>query len=391
MNGEPVQLSSGGSPVRRVANDLLLAIALGVLVAAASLAQGQTLSSAFLGALLCAPLALRRRAPLVVLSLLAVAIPVYLLVEDPPLFFLAPAMIALYTAAAWGSRRRTLVILATLVPYLALLVLALPAETDDGFLGELLDRIAQLALALAVGEVVRSQRAYLAAVRDRADRAAQMRELEARRQLDEERVRIAQDVHDIVAHGIAAISTQASVGSHVARDDPAEAIKALDSIKEVSAQALHDLRYALKSLRKPSGEDPTNPTPTIHDVATLVNLTRNTGLSVNLGMEGSPDRLSPALQVAVYRVVQEGLANVMRHASGSRATVRITVREREAEVEVSDDGSGTPAPTADSGSGSGLIGMRERVNVMGGTLETGHQVSGGFRVRALIPLDGNEP
>jgi signal transduction histidine kinase len=391
LNREPVQLSPSGSPIRLVSNDVVLAIGLGILVAAASRAQGQDLSGAFLGASLCVPLAFRRRAPLAVLAVLAIAVPIYLLVEDPPPFFVAPAMVALYSAAAWGSRRRTLVILATLVPYLAVLVFALPTESDDGFLGELLDRIAQLALALAVGEVVRSQRAYLAAVRERADRAAQMRELEARRQLDEERVQIAQDVHDIVAHGIAAISTQASVGSHIARDDPAAAIKALDSIKEVSAQALHDLRYALKSLRKPSADGPTDPTPTIHDVSTLVDLTRTSGLPVTLRMEGSPEQLSPALQVAVYRVVQEGLANVMRHASGSRTTVRIAVREREAEVEVSDDGTGAPTATAESGSGSGLVGMRERVNVMDGTLETGHLAGGGFRVRALIPVDGNEP
>ena len=121
-----------------------------------------------------------------------------------------------------------------------------------------------------------------------------------------------------------------------------------------------------------------------------MDLTRNSGLQVDLQVEGSPDRLSPALQVAVYRVVQEGLANVMRHASGSRATVRVAVREREIEVEVSDDGTGAPAPTADSGSGSGLVGMRERVNVMDGTLETGHQAGGGFRVRALMPLDRYE-
>jgi signal transduction histidine kinase len=121
-----------------------------------------------------------------------------------------------------------------------------------------------------------------------------------------------------------------------------------------------------------------------------VDLTRNSGLPVTLRVEGSPDQLSPALQVAIYRVVQEGLANVMRHASGSQAAVRIAVREREVEVEVSDDGTGAPTATADSGSGSGLVGMRERVNVMDGTLEAGHQPAGGFRVRALMPLNGNE-
>lgn len=390
MKRDSEQLSRGDSPVRRVSNDVLLAIALGIVVALATLAQGENLGSALFGAALCAPLAARRRAPVAVLVVLAVAVPIYLLVVSPSPFFVAPAMVALYTAAAWGSRKRTLVIGALTVPYLALLVYAFPLESDDGFLGELLDRFAQLALVLAIGEAVRSQRAYLAAIRDRADRAARMRELEARRQLDEERVQIAQDVHDIVAHGIAAISTQASVGSHVARDDPAEAIRALDSIKEVSAQALHDLRYALRSLRAPSGESPTNPTPTIHDVSTLVDLTRKSGLQVDLTVEGSPEELTPALQVAVYRIVQECLANVMRHASGAKARVRIAVREQEVEVEVADDGTGAPTASSDSGSGSGLVGMRERVNVMDGALETGRLDDGGFRVRALLPVEVSE-
>jgi signal transduction histidine kinase len=254
-------------------------------------------------------------------------------------------------------------------------------------LGQMLERVSQFALALAVGEAVRSQRAFVAAVRDRADRAAREHELETRRRLDEERVQIAQDVHDIVAHSIAAISTQASVGVHIAREEPTKAIEALDSIKTVSAQALHDLRYALKSLRDPSAAGPTGPTPSAHDLPALVQRARNSGLSVTLRMEGSPDLLSAALQVAIYRIVQEALTNVMRHAGGAQATVRIAVRAQEVEVDVTDDGRGVPTAASGSGSGSGLVGMRERASVMGGELDAGRRAGGGFRVRALLPID----
>lgn len=375
-----------GPLVPHVSNDALLAVVLAALVMGASLAQGLSPRGALFGALLCAPLAWRRRSPLVALAVLAFLMPAYVLVDDPPPLYVVPAMVALYTAAAWGSRRGTLVLAAALVPYVALIVLV--SSPDAGtVLGQMLERFSQFALALAVGEAVRSQRALLAAVRDRAERAARERELEARRQLDEERVRIAQDVHDIVAHSIAAISTQASVGVHVAREEPAKAIEVLDSIKAESAQALHDLRYALNGLRDPSGVAPTDPTPSVHDVPTLVQRARDSGLPVTLRMEGSPDLLPAPLQVAIYRIVQEALTNVMRHARGARATVRIAVRAPEVEVDIHDDGRGVPTAASGSGSGSGLVGMRERASVMGGALEAGRRADGGFGVRALLPID----
>jgi signal transduction histidine kinase len=208
-----------------------------------------------------------------------------------------------------------------------------------------------------------------------------------RRRVDEERVRIARDVHDLVAHSIATISTQASVGVHIGREEPIRAVEVLESIKRVSGQALHDLRDALGVLREPSEGVPMAPTPSLHDVPELVQRARDSGLAVTLRMEGAASELPTKLQLASYRIIQERLTNVMRHASGARATVRIAVGGDDVRLEVSDDGTGTPTTLSGSGSGSGLEGMRERATAMGGVLEARRQADGGFRVRAVLPLE----
>jgi signal transduction histidine kinase len=370
----------------RLRSDVTLAVVVGVVVAAVFLAEGATWAEAVGGVMLCAPLAWRRRSPLGVLGLVACGVPVYLALADPSPALVPPVLVALYTVAAHGSRRRTVAVAAGLAPYvIAIVVLFSPEEGSD--LRQILQFMSQFGFALAVGEAVRSQRAFIAAIRERAERAERERELEARRRVGEERVRIARDVHDVVAHSIATISTQASVGVHVGRDEPARAVEVLESIKAVSAQALHDLRHALGVLRDESGDGPTDPTPSVHDVPGLVQRARDSGLSVVLRMEGSSAALPTALQVAIYRIVQEGLTNVMRHASGAQATVRVAVGGHRVEVDVTDDGGGAPTASSDSGSGSGLVGMRQRASAMGGELEAGREADGGFRVRAVLPLD----
>lgn len=224
-------------------------------------------------------------------------------------------------------------------------------------------------------------------MRERAERAEREHELEARRRVDEERMRIARDVHDVVAHSLATVSTQASVGVHVGREEPELAVEALHAIKEVSTGALDDLRYALGALRDDSTDAPTGPTPSMRDLPELVGKARSSGLSVVLRMEGSLAALPVALQVAVYRIVQEGLTNVMRHASGAQATVRIAVANQQVQVDVINDGAGKPTASSGAGTQSGLIGMRERASAVGGAFEAGPATGGGFGVRAVLPLD----
>ena len=161
----------------------------------------------------------------------------------------------------------------------------------------------------------------------------------------------------------------------------------LESIKRVSGQALHELRDALGVLREPSEGDPMAPTPSLHDVPELVQRARDSGLAVTLHMEGAANALPTPLQLASYRIIQEGLTNVMRHASGARATVRIAVGGDELRLEVSDNGTGAPTTLSGSGSGSGLEGMRERATAVGGALEASREADGGFRVHAVLPLE----
>ena len=358
--------------------DGTLAVALGVLVGVASLLAGLSWPEAGIGAALCTPLAWRTRRPWVVLALVTCGSIAYLALVDSIPGFGPPTLVALYTVASHGTRRQT-VALAGGSLLLAVVIAMLFDTGDEGIFARFFQEFSLFATALAIGDAVRSRREAIGAMRERAERAEREQDLEARRRVDEERVRIARDVHDVVAHSMATISTQASVGLHIGREDPERALNTLESIKQVSTRALHDLRSALGVLREEPGEGPTAPAPSIEVVPELIRQVRSTGLPIDLRMEGSPGELASALQIGIYRIVQEGLTNVMRHADGAEATVRIAVGEESVEVEVIDDGNGSPTSASRSGAQSGLVGMRERATALGGAFEAGHREGGGFR------------
>jgi signal transduction histidine kinase len=373
------------APVRRdVAVALVLAMLLFALARFGHRA-GST-AEALGAAALCLPLAWRSRWPLQVLLVVACGGVLYLGLVRATNNFLAPVMLALYTVTAvGGSRQRTVAIGGVALLYAIFLVLVFspePGSTSRQIVGT----AALLGLGIAVGEAVRSHRALLGAMRERAERAEREQELQTRREVDEERLRIARDVHDLVAHNIATISTQASVGAHIGREDPVRAVEALDSISIVSTRALEDLRHALGVVRDENGRDPTAPAPSVHDVSELVEQARDAGMSVELTLEGSSVALAPGLQIAVYRIVQEALTNVMRHAQGAHAAVRITSAATRVEVEVRNDGAGRASSASVSGSHSGLVGMRERARSLGGSFEAAATARGGFRVHATLPL-----
>lgn len=363
-------------------SDLALAVAVGLALAGIALVQGSTWPEAIAGLLLAAPLAWRRRWPMGTLALVVCGSPLFLQFGFRTPAFVLPLMISLYTLAAHGTRRRTAVA-AVATPVFALAMAAFFSPDNGGLSAQALDVVSQLGLALALGEAVRSQRAMIAGIRERADHE---REFEVRRQVDEERVRIARDVHDTVAHSIATISTQASVGVHVADQEPGRALAVLEAIKGVSAEALVDLRHTLDVLRDPSDEAPIRPTPSVRDVPGLVRQARDAGLPVALRMKGSSEHLPSALQVTIYRIVQEGLTNVMRHAKGANATVRVAIGEGEVEIEVTDSGANPPDLPDGTGAGSGLAGLRQRASALGGVLEAKAEADGGFHVRATLPL-----
>lgn len=371
-------------PARR---DPLLAAALAVAVLVVSKLDGFSWLEAAGGAAVYIPLAVRTRWPLPVLAAVAGGAVAYVaLAAEVSPAFTGSIMVALYTVGLHGTRRRALAVTAAIVPSTIVVVLLFSPE-QESTLGQIVGDLSQFGFALAVGEARRSRREAIEAIHDRAERSAHERELEARRRAEEERVRIARDVHDVVAHSIATISTQAAVGAHVGREEPERALDALESIKQVSNRALQDLRHALAALRDPGEAGPAHPTPAVDGVPELVDQARDAGVRVELRMEGAPAELPSGLQVAVYRIVQEGLTNVMRHASGSRAVVRVAVLADEVAVEVANDGGGTPTQSSQAGSHSGLVGMHERASALGGSIQSGAQLDGGFRVRAVLPVD----
>lgn len=363
--------------------DNLTAGALGVLTLIVCVAHGLSLAQALEGAVLSVPLAWRSRWPMRVLAFAVVEAFPYLVFAGEFPAFVPPVAVALYTVAARGERRQSLVVGLAVIPF-TVLVVVLFSPDDGSSLRQTLEFVSQFGFALALGEAVRSRRAMLEAVRARTEHAAREHELEAQRRVDEERMRIARDVHDVVAHSLATIATQASVGVHVGTQDPEQAVNVLRAVKAVSTDALHDLRHALGTVRD---DVPTRPTPSLQEVPELIDRARDSGLSVVLRMEGSPGGLSPALQVAVYRIAQEGLTNVMRHASGAQAVVRIAIDGHDVEVDVTNDATGRATSAADAGSGSGLIGMHERASALGGAFSAGRRSDGGFQVRAVLPRE----
>ncbi|MFG2096883.1 sensor histidine kinase [Streptomyces sp. NPDC048612] len=231
---------------------------------------------------------------------------------------------------------------------------------------------------VALSELVRVRREQLA-------RAAAERAAAERRRADEERLRIARELHDVLAHSISVINVQAGVGLALLDSDREQARAALTTIKDASKEALGEVRQVLGALRTP-GDAPRSPAPGLDRLPELTEQAASAGLTVDVTTEGDPVPLPPGTDLAAFRIVQEALTNIVRH-SGSRAA-RVLLRHSPGvlEIRVDDDGPATAGP--DGPGGNGLIGMRERAAALGGTVEAGPRPDGGFRVRARIPPAG---
>jgi signal transduction histidine kinase len=224
-------------------------------------------------------------------------------------------------------------------------------------------------------------------MRFRAERALELereREAEARRVVAEERTRIARELHDIVAHRVSLMTVQAGAAKTVAADDPAGALQAMEAVEQAGRQALDELRHLLDVLRPEAERDGLGPQPGIADVPRLVEQFADAGLDVSLTMEGMRTDLPARVDLSAYRIVEEALTNVLKHAGPSaRTEVRLTTDHRRVAIEVLDDGHGA---TILPGSGHGIVGMRERALLLGGSLDTGPRPGGGFRLAALLPI-----
>ncbi|MBD0840551.1 sensor histidine kinase [Streptomyces sp. TRM68416] len=230
----------------------------------------------------------------------------------------------------------------------------------------------------ALSELVRTRREQWAREREERARAA-------RRRADEERLRIARELHDVLAHSISVINVQAGVGLALLDTDPEQARTALTTIRAKSKEALGEVRQVLDTLRAP-GAAPRAPAPGLGRLPELVAQAASAGLAVDV--EGETPRLPPATDLAAFRVVQEALTNVVRHSGSRHARVRLDHDRRTLRIRIDDDG---PATGADAGgSGNGLAGMRERAAALGGTIEAGPRPDGGFRVLAALPVTPKE-
>lgn len=250
--------------------------------------------------------------------------------------------------------------------------------------------LAWTGMAAAGADAMRSRRAYIAAIRERAERAERTREEEAHRRVAEDRIRIARELHDVVAHHIALINAQAGVAVHLADEIPPQVRAALEHIRDSSHEALQELKATVGLLRQSDDPSaPLEPAPGLAQLPELLASFARAGLDVSYERIGEPRPLPPAVDLTAYRIVQESLTNVSKHAGVSTARVQVYVGDERLAIRVEDDGRTAPMlSSADRGRGTGhgLTGMRERAAVVGGTLSAGRDPWGGFRVAADLPL-----
>jgi signal transduction histidine kinase len=227
------------------------------------------------------------------------------------------------------------------------------------------------------------------ATRIRAERVAATRasrQIDQRRQQSEERLRVARDLHDVIGHNISLINVQASMGLDLMDSQPEQARAALAAIKAASKEALEELRTMLTTLRRDDDAAPRSPAPGLDRLPELIELTRAAGLSIEVEVAGKAPPLPAAVHLAAYRIIQESLTNVARHAGRARVTVRVTYDDTNMHVEIDDDGTAPSGAGFAIGTGSGIAGMRERATALGGELSAGFRRGGGFRVSARLPV-----
>ena len=321
----------------------------------------------------------RRRHPVPVLAVTAIAAMAYYLLDFPAGFEPIPFVIALYGASSHGFRMISLGAAGLATGLVGAVQLVTEPRVGPT---EVLAVLGWLLLVIVVAEVVRARRDYVVAVEQRAAAAERGREAEAARQVVEERLRIARELHDALAHHISVISVQA--GAAILRRDarPELAHELMPTIKQSAADAMRELRATLGVLRDREAA-PLAPRPGLDDLDDLVRGFATAGPEVTTTVTGTRRRPAPDVDLTAYRIVQEALTNSTRHANAERVRVLLHFGAEELEIDVADDGTGPSG----SGGGVGLVGLAERVAAVGGALQTGPGTDGGFRVHARLPLD----
>jgi signal transduction histidine kinase len=322
----------------------------------------------------CVPLIWRRRTPLGTLCATSIAVAAYQLagIQDGLVVF--ALMVAAYSVAAHRGRGPQLVA-AFIISLGAGIMLALLASDPRGRIEIAFILLVSVGLPILFGRISFNRRRRIARDRDRAAHDA----------VAEERTRIAREMHDVVAHAMSVMVVQAGAARTVMNKDTDEATAALERIEDTGRMALAEMRRLLGLQGSDEETRPLTPQPGLEGLDVLLESVRASGLLVEAVVEGTPRDLPPGVDLTAYRVVQEGLTNALKHAGEAHARVLLRYGAEALEVEVADDGRGPPPDGVRPGA-HGLIGMRERVALFGGSLETGTRPGGGFLVRARIPL-----
>ena len=374
--------------------DSLLALALTVIAVSSVVGSRTRYGFAFpvlaaLAALFTTvPIALRRYRPLGVLAVTVTAETLLLIFSsDSPVP--VGVIVALYTVAAYCERRVSI----RAAAWIALPITVGEIVNNGPYVGRVIPELAVIAIAWVIGDNLRTRRAYLSELKERAARLEREREERADRAIVEERARIARELHDVIAHNVSVMVVQAAAGEEVFDEDPERARESLSAVASTGRAALTELRRLLGVIRAEDdrGMEPAfAPQPGIEYVDELVRQVNDAGLPVELSVIGEPRTLPEGVGLCAYRIVQEALTNTLKHADASGARVNVRYAADALELQVVDDGRGSSAVNGEAG-GQGLIGMRERVALFGGELTASPRAGHGYEVRVRLPVEERTP
>lgn len=338
-----------------------------------------------LSLLASAPIAWRRRAPLTVLALTGFGAAGYELAGFATSIAPFGMLVALYTVGAHCDRRDSRI--AAALSGLALTIV-LAGVRWDVTIGNIISNFTLFGTAWLIGENLKTRRAYVASLEERAERAEETRAAEAQRAVAEERTRIARELHDVVAHSMSVMLVQTGAARRVLATDPVQAAAALQAVEATGRDAMKEMRRLLGVLREDSAPASLAPQPSLDGLEALVAQFAEAGLDVSLTLEGATRPLPAGIELSAYRIVQEALTNALKHAGpGVSVVVTVGYGDDGLDVRVLDDGRGAAAVAVGNGSGGhGVLGMRERVDVCGGHLVAGPRAGGGFEVHARLPV-----
>ncbi|WP_223199069.1 sensor histidine kinase [Solihabitans fulvus] len=335
------------------------------------------------------PLALRRLAPMTVLLVAVTAAATYQLAGYWPVVNALGVQLAVFTVASMRSYRMVAVSLALVLPVILHAALITWPYSNSPW-----DIVAQnlvwYAVIVAIGDGARRLTERGRRLAELSEQLRHEQEDKARRAVTDERVRIARELHDVVAHHMSVISVQAGLARYVFESDPATASAALGTIADTGREALDEMRRLLAVLRlerEPDEQGATSydPTPGLSQLGDLLDRMRGAGMPVELVTAGAERSLAPGLDLCAYRVIQESLTNVLKHTDAASVTVTLHYHAHELVVRIRDDGAGAGSKPDGKGSGQGVIGMRERARLYGGTLIAGPRPDGGFDVVLMLP------